>query len=177
LNRGIAFLVFLVVLLGGIIAVASYLNLYVTNSTFVASGRVLFIDSSDYNAITFSTAVRNFKNVEVHFDPGPVGLVSYLGNCSPINSSLTDISLMDQKGNYVYLSAGAPPCEITAAPPSLVQGVWQLQVGNPEKYPADIVITVVVHSESINPLMVTTLLCGLVLVGAGVTVWRERKRL
>ncbi len=139
----------------------------------VDSGDILTMDSLSSNQTTFllsNIILRDSREVEVIFIPGPAPLPSIWGACNPVthrfNWTLTD----GLQNSITQLTTDPPPVHNFVDATSSFQGVWSLNVTNPENYPADIIVTIALHYVTINTASLSTLVCGVALIGIGTAI-------
>jgi hypothetical protein len=171
-NLRITILAALVVLFGITISFGSYLNLYIDRSMVVDSGDILPINTLSSSQITFySNAITDLKTVEVIFIYGPAQLPSIWGTCNPIMHKFWWTLTDGLQNSVTQLTTDPPSVDNIVDAPSSFQGVWYLNITNPENYPADVVVTIVVHSVSINTASLSMMVCGVALIGVGTAIW------
>ncbi len=174
LDQKITILAALVVLFGIAVTFGSYLNLYTDGSMIVDSGDILTMDALSSNQTTFllsNIILRDSKQVEVIFIPGPAELPSAWGACNPITHQFYWTLTDGLQKSTTQLTTDPPPVDNGVDATSSFQGVWSLNITNPENYPADIIVTIVLHYVTINNASLSMLVCGVALIGIGTAIW------
>jgi hypothetical protein len=135
---------------------------------------ILTINTLSSNQTTFllnNIILRDSKQVEVIFIPGPAQLPSAWGVCNPIMHQFYWTLTDGLQNSITQLTTDPPPVDNIVDATSSFQGVWSLNITNPENYPADIVVTIVLHYVTINTASLGMMVCGVALIVIGTAIW------
>lgn len=136
------------------------------------SGDVLTINTLSSNQTTFySNNFNDLKTIEVIFVSGPAQLPSAWGTCNPITHRFSWTLTDGLQNSVTQLTTHPPSVDNIVDAPSSFRGAWYLNVTNPENYPADVIVTIVLHSVSINTTSLAMMVCGVALIGVGTAIY------